>query len=41
MTGQPSAVSKSLNVIRSFKTPLDVSKMTSSDRIIALEEEED
>ena len=34
-------VSKSLNVTRSFKTPLNVEKLVSSDRRVAIEEEED
>jgi hypothetical protein len=34
-------VSKSLNVTRSFKTPLNVEKLVSSDRRAAIEEEED
>jgi hypothetical protein len=34
-------VSKSLNVTRTFKSPLNVEKLTSSDRRVAIEEEDD
>ena len=41
MTGETAPVSKSLNVTSTYKSPINLEKLTNSDRRVALEEEDD